>query len=377
MIVYGWVVLAALLLMLAVVLVNVQFFRRIPKAVSGGTPRLSVCIPARNEAARIGACIRSLVAQEYPSFEILVLDDESTDGTADVVRDAAGGHTSVKVLPGKPLPEGWTGKNWACAQLAEQAQGELLLFTDADTTYEPGALRALAAAIHTYRADLLSLIPRQRMETFWERVFMPLLHFVTMCYLPFPLATYTRSTRLAMANGQCMLFRRDSYETLGGHTAVRSAVVDDVWLARAVKEHGGRIRVMDGTGTVSCRMYESLEGIREGFSKNIFEGLGRSFLLATAVVLWNLATGVLPFLLLPLVLFVPAFEDAHTLFLLHVVAALGIRLILTIKFRYSLPHVFTHPLAILLLVSITIRSALASRRGGVVWKGRTYTQAHT
>ena len=370
------VILAGLVLMLLVVLVNAFAFRALPRRGSKDNelPFLSVLIPARNEEANIGRCLASLRVQQYPAFEILVLDDGSTDNTRAVVETMAASDSRVRCIAGAPLPDGWTGKNHACHQLALEARGDLLLFTDADTEYQPDALLGLADTDMSRRADLLSLIPRQRMESFWEKTFMPMLQFVTMCYLPFPLVSRARSASLAMANGQCMLFRRDAYDAIGGHSAVRGSLVEDVWLARAVKRAGLRLRVMDGAGTVDCRMYSSLAEIRAGFAKNLFPGLDASVVLGSAVFLWSFASGVLPFLLLPLGLAMG--ESAAAWFTLVVAEAgvvLLIRGILAVKFRMSAIYILLHPLAQALFLFILADSAQRFLSGrGAGWKGRAY-----
>lgn len=372
------IVLAGLATMLLVALVNAFAFRALPRAsLDAALPTLSVLIPARNEEANIERCLASILAQDYPGVEVLLLDDASTDGTRAIVERLAASDPRLRCIPGAPLPEGWTGKNHACHQLAQEARGDLLLFTDADTKYEQGSLQRLAAEAQRDRADLLSLIPDQRMASFWERVFMPMLQFVTMCYLPFPLLARARSSSLAMANGQCMLFRRSAYDRVGGHATFRASLVEDVWLARAVKREGLRLRVHDGAGAVSCRMYDSLDAIREGFSKNLFPGLNASMPLAAGVFLWSFASGVLPFLLLPAgALSVVRESDWYTHAVLASLLMLAIRLLLALRFRQPLFSVLLHPLAQLLFLHILAVSAFRFRSGrGTAWKGRTYGAA--
>jgi len=371
---YQWGVLLALCGLLFVALVNTAYFRRLrADRPPDGTKVLSVLVPARNEETRIGACVESILRQDHPNFELLILDDGSDDATAERAAEAAGVDPRFRLLKGEDLPEGWTGKNFACRQLYEAAGGDILLFTDADTEYHPGALRKIAAALDVYSVDMLSLIPHQRMVGFAERLFMPLLQYVTMCFLPFPLVTLTRYESLSMANGQCMAFRRRAYEAAGGHEAQRSAVVEDVRLARAMKRSGGRLRVMAGEGSVSCRMYEALQEIRRGFSKNIFPGLGYSLQLLASVLLFFAATSVMPYVFLAGgLLFAPA-APWLPVAAAQVGVLLAIRILLAVKFRQPPESGFLHPLAVLLLISIGMDSAReALGGGGSEWKGRRY-----
>jgi chlorobactene glucosyltransferase len=289
------VILAAIAAMLAVALVNVLGFPALGKrGTSHSRPGVSVLIPARNEERTITAALTSLLAQDYPDFEVLVLDDDSADSTAGIVADVAWRDPRVRLLRGAPLEEGWGGKAFACHQLAREARGELLLFVDADTQHGSASIAAGVNALQSAGADLLSVIPHQRMVTFWEKVLLPLLAFSTFCYLPMFLIRRTKDPRLAMANGQYMLFRRAAYDAIGGHAAVRTALVEDVWLARLVKEKGLVLEVMDGGSEVSCRMYSSLRGIWNGFSKNLFAGFRYSLPAMLAVALFNLVVSVVP-----------------------------------------------------------------------------------
>ncbi len=368
------VILGSLAVMTLVLVVNLTGFSTLR---SGNRPehcpRVSILVPARNEAETLDRCLSGLAGQEYPDLEIVVLDDRSTDDTAAIARGWAARDDRMRVVSGAELPDGWVGKAHACHQLAAQATGTLLLFADADTEFAPGAVTAAVAAREQTGAGLLSLIPHQIMVTFWERTFLPLLHFSTMCFLPFPLVTRARSPLLAMANGQFMLFDRRVYEAIGGHAAVHTAIVEDVWLARAVKRHGHRLVVMDGGELVSCRMYRSLGHIWEGFSKNLFAGFRFSLPAIGAVMAFVAVAALVPFLLLPVALLSGAPWPLVLLPLVEVALLLAIRAILAVRFRMSFPEIFLHPLALILLLAIAINSCRwVIAGGGARWKGRRY-----
>ena len=261
---------------------------------AGSAPLVSALVPARNEARRITPCLQSLARQDYPNYEILVLDDHSEDRTADVVLDL--GFTREKtgqrrLLEGRPLPEGWTGKSWACHQLAAAARGEYLLFTDADTVHDPAALGAFVGHASDNDAALLSAWPRQVTHTWSERAVIPLVYVLLLGALPHYLLCrlqrrpgYARGASkqtletLGAANGQYILFRRDAYEIIGGHAAVRDHLVEDVALGRLVAARTGeglRLINCDGSRLVSCRMYTSFAEVWEGFHQKPARGFRR------------------------------------------------------------------------------------------------------
>jgi chlorobactene glucosyltransferase len=349
-------------------------------------PRVSVLVPARNEALNIGACVRSLLAQDYPAFRVHVLDDHSSDETPVIVRSLGLDEVNGGLLRGADLPPGWVGKNWACHQLAQVADGEYLLFTDADTVHEPGALRALVGLALERNAALVSAWPGQLMETPGEKLVVSLLPFVGALFYPhfwlsvlerhrFLRAWVPAKLRRAMgaANGQVILFERGVYETVGGHEALRSHLVEDVALGRAVAarmNEGLWLVNCDGTGLIRCRMYRDFGQVWEGFTKNVraaFEGETGKF--------W--AAGVMQALLfcVPFVLvWVPgthrqwAAMEAGLVCVLRVMAVLGL--------GGSWWSVALHPVAYGIALAIGLNSWRRSNGPGVQWKGRLYEVRH-
>jgi chlorobactene glucosyltransferase len=206
------VVLLALIGIALITVVNAFFWQRLgedPRASK--QPMVSILIPARNEAAVIDRTVRSLLVQTYFNLEIIVLDDNSSDGTADVVQSVAGPKSRLRVVSGSTLPPPWLGKNWACHQLAQLARGEILIFTDADVSWAPHAVSALVAKMDRTQADLLTIWPTQQTQSWAERLTVPLMALVVIGYLPLPLVHYTRWPMFAAANGQCLAFRRQAY----------------------------------------------------------------------------------------------------------------------------------------------------------------------
>ena len=362
--------------------------RFMPAARDGQTwPRISVLIPARNEAANIGACLRSLLAQAYPNCEILVLDDASDDGTAAIVRalavsDAQG---RLRLLPGKELPKGWLGKCHACAQLAAAATGDYLLFTDADTTHGMASLAQALAVAEQWHVGLVSVLPRQRALTPAEQLLLPLLPFNILALLPVGLVRRRPEPSLSAGIGQFLFFRRDVYAATGGHAAVRDRVLDDVELARRVKIAGFRMALMDGGRAVRCRMYDAFPAIWRGFSKNLYDFYGRSPLFTFLAVLLQFTLYVAPPLL---AIWALATRQAPPLSLLPLITyllAVGMRLALAARVGDAGTDLTNargwlsalgHPLGIALQCAITLNSMRWGLTGKMAWKGRTYDLNH-
>jgi len=238
--------------------------------VSGEAPFVSIIVPARNEEANIGGCVSSLAALEYPAFEVLVVDDESRDRTAEIVETLSPGNASqLRLIRGRPLPDGWFGKPWACWQGAAVAQGDLLLFTDADTLHAPDLLNQAVRGLREESADIFTLLGRQVMGSFWEQLLQP--QFFMLLAFRFPrTGTHKKphQWKHAIANGQYILFRREVYEAAGGHETVAGEVAEDLRLAQLLVRGGWKL-VVRRTEGLRTRMYRSLGELVEGWSKNV------------------------------------------------------------------------------------------------------------
>ena len=365
-------VLAALLLALVV---NMGFLRLLrPGTVPDRRPLVSVLIPARNEAHRIGFCLHSLVNQDYPNIEILALDDYSEDGTAQVVKQ----FSQVQLLAGEPLPKGWTGKSWACHQLANAARGELLLFTDADTVHSVGAVSAAVRQQQQTRADLLSVWPYQISETIAEKLVIPLMYVVGGSFVPHWLIYFCRTAKwpfrnfsgawvasLGIANGQYLLFSRKSYFRIGGHRAVRDKMAEDVALARTIAgQIGMRLVNANGVLLVQCRMYRSLEEIWHGFTKNLRPVFDRGSLEFFIAVTGQFLVFVFPFALMIL--------SPSPASLVEVCLIYGMRLLAAARYRSSWLSVLLHPIGYGFALIIALNSLWQVAGKGVMWKGRLY-----
>ncbi|MEO6872979.1 MAG: glycosyltransferase [Chthoniobacterales bacterium] len=369
-------------------LVNLLIVRRVRSAIApADAPFVSILVPARNEARRIERCLTSLTAQNYPRFEVLMLDDNSEDETRALAEKVGFGRTGTcRILAGTPLPAGWTGKAWACQQLAQAAAGDYLLFTDADTVHGPEVLPSAIAAAQRTRASLFSLWPRQITRSLGEKAVVPLLYLAGIGLMPhFVLCLAQRFPNVAgrlprsflrnqgVANGQFLLFRREAYLAIGGHESVRNHLVEDVALGRQVASRaadGFRLINADGSLLLQCRMYENLAEVWLGFTKNCraaFEDSLGSFIVAGLV---QVAAFLAPFALV----FLPG--EQRWFALAEVLAIYLLRLLYALRYRGSLMSALLHPLGEIIGLLIALNSWRLSTGAGVEWKGRTYQVVH-
>ncbi len=240
--------------------------QREPAAVDTPFPFLSIIIPARNEEANLPPLLASLQTLDYPSYEVIVIDDGSTDRTAEVARSYGG-----RVLSSQPLPVGWNPKNWACQQAADTAQGDLLLFTDADTVHRPDGPKRAVRVLRSSGADLLSCLPYHRSASWWEKITGPFQALVLIAT-----AHRAPSPRRLFAVGQFLLFDRAFYQKIGGHAAVAAQYPDDLALANLTLEQGGTFRVFSGDPFFEVRMYSSFADFVRGWRRNFQAGLRQS-----------------------------------------------------------------------------------------------------
>jgi chlorobactene glucosyltransferase len=358
--------------LLLIALSNLRTWRRLgeypPPLV---LPPISVLVPARNEERNIGPCVRSLLAQDYPDLELLVLDDDSSDNTGLVLAGLATDDDRLSVLKGRPLPPQWLGKHWACHQLAQAARGELLLFVDADTRHQVNCLRDAVAALLAEKADLLAVLPRQQVISWPERLIVPLMPWSIFSFLPLCLAYRVRTPALSATVGQFMLFGRQAYDSIGGHAAVRFDVVDDLALGRRIKANGMRWRLVDGRDHVGCRMYHSFREAVEGFSKSLFAVFGYNVPFFSFVWLWLWIVFTEPLLVLLLGLVGVRVPPANLL-LASTAVVLSLVLWGISHWRFGFPLYLTllYPLSIFTSVIIAMRSMLLTKLGRTTWKGR-------
>lgn len=364
------IILLGLFLITVNYLLNLRVFRFPPISfVANPPPKVSVLIPARNEELRLRPCLGTLSDSDYPILEILVLDDHSTDGTAQLVNQRAKGDPRIRLLSGQPLPAGWVGKPWACHQLSQEAQGEYLLFVDADTRFSDITISQAVNLAHREKADLISLWPYLESLSWSERLVIPFVHLFILFYLPHWVRAPLRC--FGAANGQFVLFRRTAYEQIRGHESVRDHLVEDISLARNLRQAGHKVLNLDGTNPghaialVRCRMYTRVAELWEGFTKNLYPSFDGNF---PAFLFFQLVQGVI--FLAPFVLLFTPYRSPLVWTEIAIIFAL--RFSLAHRFRQSYLGALLHPLGQTMVLSIAIHSWWQALRGRLPWKGRHY-----
>ncbi|QEL13500.1 glycosyltransferase family 2 protein [Limnoglobus roseus] len=350
---------------------NTRLFRE-PPEIPAESFRISVLIPARNEEAGIADCVEAVLASRVVELECVVLDDHSDDRTAAIVQEMARKDSRLRLETAPPLPAGWSGKQHACHCLAQLATFPLLNFLDADVRLAPDALARMAAFQHTSGAAIVSGFPRQETGTFFEKLLIPLIHFLLLGFLPFK--WMRRSTRpgFGAGCGQWFLTPRDAYDRVGGHAhlSVRNSFHDGVRLPRAYRANGLMTDLCDVTALATCRMYRTAGQVWNGLAKNAREGLAAPKLILFSTLMLFCGQ-VLPFVLLP-------FADGWPLVLAAAACAFALlpRVHGAIRFRQSGLGATLHPLGVTALLAIqwyaTVRAVLGRPVG---WKGRTKPNA--
>ncbi len=341
---------------------NLRLLRVPPAAPRPVTEAVSVLLPVRDEAHRVGPCLRSLLASTgLTELEILVLDDGSSDATAEVVRRTAGPDPRLQLIQGTPLPTGWLGKPHACAQLAAAAGGEVLVFVDADVIVEPDAIARTVGLLRAADLQLVAPYPRQVAASVAERLIQPLLQWSWLSFLPLALAERSARPSLAVANGQLLAVDGAAYRRIGGHAAVRADVLEDIALGRAFKRAGYRGTVADGTALACCRMYAGWPQLHAGYTKSLWAAFGSPG--GAAAVLAGLG-------LLYVVPPAAALTGSRTGLAGYAAGVLGRALTARRTGGRVFPDALAHPASIGLLGWLTATSWRGRRVGTLAWKGR-------
>lgn len=377
MLVYQVCVTVALLLTALLAWRNHRDFRRPASTLAGGAgrprPKVSVLVPARNEASNISACLAGLLAQDYPELEFVVLDDGSTDGTAELVEKVSAGDPRVRLVRGSALPPGWAGKAHACWELAHHSEGEWLLFVDADTRHRPDLVaRAVSEALRS-RADLLSTFPRQEIGSIGEALTVPMIYWVLFTLLPVGWIEQRGSPAFTAACGQFLLARRTVYFETGGHRSIAGSLHDGLHLARHFKACGRRLVLVDLSSSISCRMYRGWRECWSGFSRNAYQAIGSLPVLVFLMLLETALCLSPPASLLATLLLreIPGWE-ALPLVQLGLVAVIQVGL--KLRFGYPWLTVALFPLAVAAFLAIQWKSWWNTTFGSPQnWKGRIIT----
>jgi chlorobactene glucosyltransferase len=375
---YQVIVAAALFVFMLNLIFNLKSLKKpkVDATLPETTPFVSILVPARNEANNIQTCLDSLRHQDYPDFEVLVLDDDSSDDTAVIVQRLAAEDGRIRLLRGEPLPEDWAGKPFACHQLAQQAKGDWLLFVDADTIHAPGMLRSIIPLAIKEKVALLSGFPRQMASSLPQKVAIPVLYFIILGWLPLWWLQHSPKPRPSLAIGQFLLFPRDEYWRIGGHRAVQSRILEDVWLGVEINRHGGRHLAVDLSPVVSCNMYGSIRAMWEGFVKWIYSVAAISPVALLAMVVAAYICYLAPFYHLWNELFVEVTPSAwRYVIVFQVAVVLLMRWVIDSRFKEPVISVVLHPVGISFLFLVCFSAGVQRLLGaGVRWKERLYSK---
>ncbi len=337
-------------------------------------PLVSILIPLRNEENNVPHLVSSLKNLTYSNIDIILLDDQSTDSTKTIIEGLIKNDSRFTLVEGSTLPSGWTGKVHACYQLSRYARGDYFLFLDADIRLHQDTIQIALSTLKRMGGKLLTGFPKFPVTLFLEKLLVPMQHFIIYFHLPLLLANYTKFSAASAAHGSFMLFERNAYETIGGHSAIKDSLLDDVHLARKMKKKGEKVVLANITQFVSCYMYSSNRDVWEGFKKNIFVGIGRSVFMASFLIIFYLIFYVSPVVFILYGVFEIIYYQHLNLyrFLPYIIIVIQ-KWFIDFQSKQKPTLSFFIPASAIAFISLLIVSMGSSLRNkGYHWKGRTY-----
>ncbi|HOJ64830.1 MAG TPA: glycosyltransferase [Spirochaetota bacterium] len=367
------IIILILIILLLNMIANIISYSINSRKKSNNLPFLSVLVPVRNEEERIRDCLTSLLNQDYPDYEIIVLDDNSEDNSGNIIKDLAKDNKKIKYIKGLPLSEGWAGKCFACYQLAQYAKGEWLLFTDADTIHKKNCLSTMVSETINRKVDFLTLLPYKTTNSFIGYIFLPIINFFFVVLFPsFLLNSPIKFFSFAL--GPFILIKKEIYWEIDGHKSVYDKIVEDVELARKVKEYGRKLSIVNGSDYMSVFYYHNFNELWNGFSKNFAGAIGNSLFIAIFLIIF--AT---------VVFLSPLFNLLYSLYYAHpITTSMIIKLILiwliwaglSIFYKENIFVLFFYPFCLIITFSILINSFYVSFTNKlIVWKKRNYNDS--
>ncbi|WP_282019278.1 glycosyltransferase [Planomicrobium okeanokoites] len=365
-----WIFILCLAAFLLWTIFNSFFMPSLPKKITAvnGHPLLSVLVPMRNEERNVKSLVASLKNSTYPNIEFIILNDQSTDRTQQLLETETGGDSRFTLLQGVELTAGWVGKVHACHQLQKAAAGELLMFVDADINFKPEAFEQSIALMQQKKAKSLSGFPAFEVAPFLSKLLVPMQHFVVFFHLPLGLANYASFPAATAAHGAWMLFDRKTYDEIGGHHSVHNSLVEDVHISREIKKAGHRMLLANITESVSSKMYDTNKEVWEGFLKNSYTGIGRSSVMAVLLTLFYVLFYVIPFALAVIGIFMlkPLFVIPYLLICLQ-------QLYVMLRTRQNPLLAILMPFQAGAMIAVLLHAMQKSRsRQSYSWKGRNY-----
>lgn len=342
-------------------------------AVTGMQPLVSIFIPARNEEKNIRRCVESLLAQYYRNIEIIVADDRSTDKTGEIVAELAKHDKRVKLLRIESCPAGWSGKNHALFKAADHSQGQYFVFTDADTYHYPSCIGTALRYAMNHQVDMLSINPHLVTKSFWENVIMPIAGAALMIWYPLEKIN-NQSNHHSYANGQFILFKRDAYEQIGGHKSVKEELLEDLALAKKIKQTGRKLKVLWGPELYQTHMYSSLKDIWRGWVRIFSHGFEKSLFKVVMSMLIMGVFSIVPYLLM-LYSLIKLPSTAVPVILMAVFYGFMLYII-TYAYRVAKSNSWyatTHLLGCLMVFCILLHTGMTIiLKRQIIWRGTSY-----
>lgn len=340
-------------------LINFIFRQKIKNTDSLDSAEISILIPVRNEEKNIADLIENLQNLKSPNTEIIIYDDLSTDNTCQIIEKYINQNPNIKLIKGKELPEGWSGKNFACYNLAKNAHGKYYLFIDADVRLYDDIVPGVVAYLKKHNLGLLSIFPVQVLETFGEKISVPIMNYILLTLLPLILVHKSPFTAHSAANGQFMLFDADTYKRINPHEKFKNSHIEDINIARYYKKQNIKIACMTGDKRVQCRMYTSYQEALNGFAKNIFMFFGNQPVLA--FMFWLLAT----------VGFVPVMFLSNSLLIIYFSLLIIIQILYSILTKQNpVLNLLLFPLQLVFMLHVMLYSIIKKNKKDYQWKGR-------
>jgi chlorobactene glucosyltransferase len=325
------------------------------------TNSVSILIPARNEESNIGNLLESLTKQDHQAAEILILDDNSMDRTASIVKNYIAKLPQLSLINGSEIPVGWLGKNWACHQLSQKAKGDYLLFLDADVTLADEAISSLVSIMSYYKLDMLTVFPTQKINSFGEWLVVPLMNWILLSLLPLRKVFTSKNKSYIAADGQTILIKKSIYNNIGGHAAVKNNVVEDMGIARKLKSNQYKMMTLLGDNQIFCSMYKSFNEAITGYSKNFYPGFQLPAVVFISMILVFFAIGVSPFIGIVY----------NELYYFAIIFIISNRILVSILSKQNVIYnLILHPLQFVIMVYVGVYSAVQAKRKKLNWKGR-------
>ncbi len=360
-------------LLLLISILNFKYLNSLDKSKTLNiSPLVSILIPARNEEKSIIRCLKSLIEQDYKNTEILVLDDNSTDNTKNIINKYIADNKNIKLISGENLPNGWIGKHWACEQLAKNDKGNYILFLDADTAINKEIIKTAVSQMQIQSAELITTIPRKKPRCIAEKLLFPFIDWISLAFLPIKISQKLNNSYLSATFGQFMLFKKDAYDAIGGHKKIKDNILDDINLGRMIKKHGYKWILLDGTKHVESQMYENSKDTIKGVSRSIFPALNYHISILLIAIIILILLGIAPIYIILSDFLTSTSHPINRITFSYITFTNMIIswTIVCLKFNHNILTALIHPIIITLMILTAMHSLVSNILGSIKWKDR-------